>query len=278
MMKYLMLILIILGIGCQKEKESVLGHWHIHNSLEFHDTYFTTLDVNDSTAIINKVFNGEELSSSVDGNKFIINTELAEKDHHYFFSKNDTLFLSRNIEGRRESMDIGTRWTGCKFEDDYFYESSLKIDLPVMKHIGEGHPGSRSTHFDILTGKLDSQFLELPILGLNEDVVPSKDSIYFGTSYRIFDINELEVFNQKTEIKIPEMHRGKIKVMIYADKNTPLFKIRELINTQKSVRNYPIFFVGKNKEDIKSQTELRFFPIDSIPHSQKNITLDAFIN
>ncbi len=207
------------------DKLDLRGHWHVYplKGAKLEDVAYTTMEINnDETASFGLSdydymgrFNGE-----IDTWKKTIKFggECRILDFDYKFKEHYLLLTQQEYGG--EFKAVRCESDCCDQQKDFFsYQKHVEIDLPVA--------------IDTI-GLIKNKFLSILEKRLLYGITKRKYHINcFGSPQalvldeKVSNILDIPIWNEKIKIKSPKAHHPLFKVVIYADKEVSLSKIKE---------------------------------------------------
>ncbi|MEP1096062.1 MAG: hypothetical protein ABJG78_13190 [Cyclobacteriaceae bacterium] len=225
MKKIGILILTCFLFACRTDKDDLNGHWH---SLSLEDDFYWTLDITDSTTIVNKLdVQGsyqEYPRYNQDGKEIIIFPEF--EVHEEFEVKGDSLFLNEFFKFIRVDEDIHLR--------DHFVGTLVSIDLPKLTTQSRSDLLKDKQWTSLFIGQAKNQNLSDDLMNL--------DSTFIQVADILIGFGDIKKFAKMESDKWSNSHYN---LVIHADSITNPATIDSLLTLLKPFDFIDGFFLSK---------------------------------
>lgn len=246
------ILITFLLTACQSESPPNLnGHWHILHP-EIPNYYDSYLEIEDTLGVFNaKIHEGSGIQFYVDKDQYELRIFTdGLQDDLPFYLKDDTLYF-RNYAGKQKA--VRAKPSHCNLEKERFINYNVYVDLP-------------SFNSDKMLSQIAQKSLEHDFyIGTFLPPYQKKysDSIYVTNGYKILEKEDYQLNFEKHQIKVPEQSRKKTYAVLYADKNTPLVLIQDIIKFYHA-KNLPVYLAV---EEIGEQEkfEVRYLNVKDLP-------------
>lgn len=258
-------LIIFATIGCSKEEIDLNGHWHLYkpNGTPYN---YTTLDINDSIAIIDKnKFNSYNCQINYNDKKDRIEIINDIYFSFYFKIKGDTL-LSFDDNGNKVIIGVKPKTEKCTIESDFFATEMVSISLPIMDQQKTIKPPNPNYEVGFFVGKPKSS-----IQGQYGDKTKLESSTGF------IEIDKINLTNAQLEAKIPQTYQDKIYAVFFVDKQTSTNYFQKILDKQKEIIGRDIYIAGKLDEVTNDKSNIVLLKIDSTKSIEPDMSIDDWL-
>lgn len=227
--------------GLEFSKTPETDHWHLtrndNKEKGILDLYNTLDFVSDSIAILGKnIMESEGFIGIYNNNKIQFNDPDLKASFKYTSLSNDELKITNVDHGEFIASKCDAKC--CDHQLHYFYPNKVYLDLPII---------SQDEKYD----ERIERSLEFSIyIGMSKDDI--QKNLEANYKIAVFDefrnFNELNLIEEEFRLKVPDIKTRRIYRVIYADKNTPIKLLEELINHLKIGNKKKIFLALRNED------------------------------
>ena len=258
-MKKLIYLLFVAVLLSSCEKKSIDGHWHfrkIHDRIICDDPSANVfiLDIKGDSAIWNNsqvmVHNRrEQCLETIDTHRGITKFK-----YHW---DNDSLFITDTRYDMRYCA-ASDAYVNCDKQSDAFIEIDVDINLPILSDISlaQEQDKKKSLATNIYLGEPKENFMIC------------FPALRFWINGYYTDVRDLKIITDKRKIKVPENYRDDLYFQIYADKETKLEHIVEVIRELERIGISQIYLVGRADTNLQ----------ESFKPKNIKVTLNDFTN
>ncbi|WP_367389182.1 hypothetical protein [Lewinella sp. LCG006] len=227
--------------SCQENSEDLNGHWHIHKVGLEPSSFgaYSTIDIEeDSLAVFDKdVFTDYGFGGVVDPKKqlMLFGGECLVLNFRYKLLDDVLVLNQMEYDEKNDITFVGKRCDHncCDLQEEFFKNTIMRIDLAYHQDIDNLVTYDSMPSYlrrGVYVGKVKKAYYPC----YNNDYIVSLGGQTVG-------YEDLELWREKQLIKLPENKRSLIRVVIYADKNSPKDQLIDLINQLLGTNNEPIY-------------------------------------
>lgn len=278
-------IILMSFYSCENEIPDLNGHWHLEYEGKDNEYNLTeswpTIDIREDTLAIIGLnvygYGGIGGGLSYKENRMRFGAECLVIDFKYSFD-GEKLHLLEEFEDTVDDEDIYkyTYYTAyrcdsicCDKQREFFFGTNVEIDLPVLKSLKDTVDINYSLQNPIFFGKPIATWQ--PSYGTNYKMVLGR---------RFGKLEDIDLWEEKHKIKVPEHNWSEIKKIIYADRMTPMAVILPFIEKYIDRGDDKFYFATKESNmNKKLQIEIKTIDFTKIDLMKiREFTIEKVLN